>query len=71
MRTYNTYAKVEKIKRWTPSLEDEYAENKIAKKLDNYWFELKESDSTINTRENRFVKTYAHTHRQTFIKDSK
>ena len=56
VRTYNTYAKVEKIKRWTPSLEDEYAENKIAKKLDNHWFELKESDSTINTRENRFVK---------------
>ena len=56
VRTYNTYAKVEKIKRWTPALEDEYAENKLAKKLDNHWFELKESESTVNTRENRFVK---------------
>lgn len=56
VRTYNTFAKVEKIKRWTPSLEDEYAEERKAKRLDNHWFELKESDTTVNTRENRFVK---------------
>ena len=56
VRTYTTYAKVEKVKKWTPTLEDEYAENKQAKQLDNHWFELKESDNTVNTRENRFVK---------------
>lgn len=56
VRTYTTYAKVEKVKKWTPALEDEYAENKQAKRLDNHWFELKESDNTVNTRENRFVK---------------
>ena len=56
VRTYNTFAKVEKIKRWTPALEDEYAEERKAKRLDNHWFELKESDTTVNTRENRFVK---------------
>lgn len=56
VRTYTTYAKVEKVKKWTPALEDEYAENKQAKQLDNHWFELKESDNTVNTRENRFVK---------------
>ena len=56
VRTYTTYAKVEKVKKWTPALEDEYAENKQSKRLDNHWFELKESDNTVNTRENRFVK---------------
>lgn len=56
VRTYTTYAKVEKVKKWTPALEDEYAENLQAKQLDNHWFELKESDNTVNTRENRFVK---------------
>jgi len=61
VRTYTTYAKVEKVKRWTPALEDEYAESQRAKQLDNHWFELKESDNTVNTRENRFVKhTLAH-----------
>ena len=56
VRSYNTFAKVEKIKRWTPALEDEYAEERKAKRLDNHWFELKENDTTVNTRENRFVK---------------
>lgn len=56
VRTYTAYAKVEKVKKWTPALEDEYAENKQSKRLDNHWFELKESDNTVNTRENRFVK---------------
>lgn len=37
-------------------MEDEYAEERKAKRLDNHWFELKESDTTVNTRENRFVK---------------
>ena len=56
VRTYTSYAKVERIKRWTPSLEDEYEEQREAKRLDSHWFELKESDNTVNTRENRFVK---------------
>ncbi len=56
VRTYTSYARVEKIKRWTPSLEDEYAEQEKANKLDTHWFELKENDNTVNTRENRFVK---------------
>lgn len=56
VRTYTSYAKVDRIKRWTPSLEDEYEEQREAKRLDSHWFELKESDNTVNTRENRFVK---------------
>ncbi len=56
VHSYTTYAKVEKIKRWTPALEDEYAEQRTANRLDNHWFELKESDNSVNTRENRFVK---------------
>lgn len=48
VRTYTTYAKVEKVKKWTPALEDEYAEKLQAKQLDNHWFELKESDNTVN-----------------------
>ncbi len=56
VHTYKTFAKVEKIKRWTPTLEDEYAEERKARRLDNHWFELNESDTTVNTRENRFVK---------------
>lgn len=56
VRTYTSYAKVERIKRWTPALEDEYEEHKVSKNLDSHWFELKENDNTVNTRENRFVK---------------
>lgn len=56
VRSYTAFAKVEKVKRWTPALEDEYVESKQAKRLDNHWFELKESNNTVNTRENRFVK---------------
>lgn len=56
VRTYTSFAKVDRIKRWTPSLEDEYEEHKVSKNLDNHWFELKENDNTVNTRENRFVK---------------
>ncbi len=56
VRSYSTFAKAEKIKRWTPALEDEYEDKRVAKELDNHWFELKESDNTVNTRENRFVK---------------
>ncbi len=56
VRTNRIFAKVDKIKRWTPALEDEYAEERKARRLDSHWFGLNESDTTVNTRENRFVK---------------
>ena len=40
VRTYTSYAKVDRIKRWTPLLEDEYEEQREAKRLDSHWFEL-------------------------------
>ena len=38
VRTYASYAKAERIKRWTPRLEDEYEEQREAKRLDNQRF---------------------------------
>lgn len=50
------YARAERIKRWTPSMEEEYAERRKAKEHDRHYFRYTESETTYNTRENRFVK---------------
>lgn len=49
-------AKAEQIKHWTPQMEDEYEEQRIAKQIETHYFEYKDNETTVNTRENRFVK---------------
>lgn len=56
VRDVISVAKAEQIKRWTPQLEDEYEEFRLRKELETHHFEYKESDTTVNTKENRFVK---------------
>lgn len=48
--------KAEQIKQWTPGLEELYGEVSRAGKSEEYYFSYKESHSTHDTRENRFVK---------------
>lgn len=48
--------KAEQIKLWTPNLEEQYAEVLSAGKSEEYYFSYKESHSTHDTQENRFVK---------------
>lgn len=50
------YAKVDRIKRWTPAMEEEFVEHKAIGDLDAHYFRYSESEATHDTKENRFVK---------------
>ena len=50
------YDRVDKIKRWSPKMLNQYEEQKAAKTLDHYLFRHDEKQMTIDTKENRFVK---------------
>jgi len=56
MRTQELYAHADRIKRWTPSMEEEYAEIKASGKLEEHYFKYEVFDNTVNSLENRFVK---------------
>ena len=53
---YRTSRKAEQIKRWTPEMEERYAEVRAEGKLEEYYFSYDEACSTQDTMENRFVK---------------
>jgi hypothetical protein len=53
---YRTSRKAEQIKRWSPEMEERYAEVKAEGKLEEYYFSYDEACSTQDTMENRFVK---------------
>ena len=48
--------RVDRIKRWTPRMEEHYAEVKAEGRLEREYFRHEEIIHTHNTRENRFVK---------------
>jgi len=56
MRTQDLYAHADRIKRWTPAMEEEYAEIKESGKLEEHYFKYEVYDNTVNSLENRFVK---------------
>ena len=56
VRTQVLHAHADRIKRWTPAMEEEYAEKEAAKKLDEHYFRYSVYDKTVNSMENRFVK---------------
>lgn len=56
VRTQVLHAHADRIKRWTPAMEEEYAEKKAAEKLDEHYFRYNVYDKTVNSMENRFVK---------------
>lgn len=51
-----TSRKAEQIKQWTPNLEEQYGEVSKAGKIEEQYFNYKETHSTHDTQENRFVK---------------
>ncbi|HRN17058.1 MAG TPA: DUF2357 domain-containing protein, partial [Xylanibacter oryzae] len=56
--TYTDYERADKIKKWTPQMEEKYWEYKQRgnNELERHFFSYKEYSTTINTLENRFVK---------------
>ena len=55
-RTIELNAHADRIKKWTPAMEEEYEETRSAGKLEEHYFSYEVYDNTINTLENRFVK---------------
>ena len=57
-KTYTDYERADKIKKWTPQMEEKYWEYKQRgnNELERHFFSYKEYSTTINTLENRFVK---------------
>lgn len=53
---YRTSRKAERIKSWTPAMEERYGEIEKEGKLEEYHFSYNEVHSTHDTMENRFVK---------------
>ena len=56
VRTLKQYAKADRIKRWSPAMEEEFVEIKAADKLDEHYFGYEQYETTVNSLENRFVK---------------
>ena len=50
------YSRADRIKRWTSQMSERYAEIEAEKRLDEELFRHEIAETTINTRENRFVK---------------
>lgn len=48
--------RADRVKRWTPGMEEEYAEREAEQTLDHAYFRHEEIIHTHNTRENRFAK---------------
>lgn len=55
-RSRTAYAKADKIKRWSPLMEEKYKEIEKAGQQETYYFAYKEPIRNIDTLENRFVK---------------
>lgn len=55
-RTDTLYAHADRIKRWTPAMEEEYSDVNKAERLEKHYFRYQVYDNTVNTMENRFVK---------------
>lgn len=55
-RTQELYAHADRIKRWTPEMEETYAEKEAEKRLEEHYFRYEVYDKTVNSMENRFVK---------------
>lgn len=57
-RNITEYQHADRIKRWTPRMEEEYREVKVRglDVLEHHFFEYQEKETTIDTLENRFVK---------------
>ena len=57
-RNITEYKHADRIKRWTPQMEEEYheAEARGKERLEQHFFAYQEKDTTIDTLENRFVK---------------
>lgn len=56
VRTIEQFAKADRIKRWSPAMEEMYEEKRRADKLDTHYFRYEVYDNTVNSMENRFVK---------------
>ena len=50
------YSRADRIKRWTPHMSERFAEVEANKRLDETLFRHEIAETTVNTRENRFVK---------------
>ena len=55
-RTQELFAHADRIKRWTPAMEETYAEKEAEKRLEEHYFRYEVYDKTVNSMENRFVK---------------
>ena len=57
-RNITEYKHADRIKRWTPQMEEEYheAEARGEERLEQHFFAYQERETTIDTLENRFVK---------------
>ena len=56
VRSQVSYDKAERIKRWTPQMCERFKECEKEQRLDRAYFRNEEQVTTIDTRENRFVK---------------
>lgn len=56
VRTQTLFAHADRIKRWTPMMEEVYAEKEAEKRLEEHYFRYEVYDNTVNSMENRFVK---------------
>lgn len=50
------YSRADHIKHWTPQMSERFAEVEANKRLDDTLFRHEITETTVNTRENRFVK---------------
>lgn len=50
------YSRADRIKFWTPTLAEKYAQVEVKGRLDNTLFRHEVAKSTLDTLENRFVK---------------
>lgn len=56
VQKHERYSRADRIKRWTPQMEQQYARAEAEQTLDTKLFRHEVADSTFDTRENRFVK---------------
>jgi len=55
-KTQELFAHADRIKRWTPSMEETFKEKECEGKLDEHYFRYEVYNRTVNSLENRFVK---------------
>lgn len=56
VRTLEVFDHADRIKRWTPAMEEVYKEKEAENRLEEYYFRYEIYDNTVNSLENRFVK---------------